>query len=288
MSEVNPVTTAICFFSGTGNSLAAARRLAENIGDCGILSIPDIMRRGQGVRANRIIVVFPVYMWGLPDIVRKFLEALDGRSCGELYAVGTNGGLAGDPVRMIRAIARSKGIPFASGFLVWMPENFVIRYPMFPDWLERWAIRSSERKLDGIAGKIRGRKKGIHERTLFPVNGILTALNKRMDEALFTKKTLRPKDFFRATEECSSCGLCAKLCPAGNIVIANGKPVWGDNCEVCVACIQWCPRRAIQAGKATEKRARYHHPAIDADDMARSGIQDDATTSTNRTLTRSR
>lgn len=67
---------------------------------------------------------------------------------------------------------------------------------------------------------------------------------------------------FRVTDVCISCGLCERICPTGTISMQAGKPVWTDTCVQCVACIHRCPVRAIEYGKGTLKKGRYHHPEI--------------------------
>lgn len=74
------------------------------------------------------------------------------------------------------------------------------------------------------------------------------------------------KPFF-ADAKCTSCGICEKICPAQNIKLVSGKPVWQHRCEQCFACIQWCPDEAIQYGKGTAKKKRYHHPEITLKEM---------------------
>ena len=45
------------------------------------------------------------------------------------------------------------------------------------------------------------------------------------------------------------------------IEMIAGRPVWTeDQCNMCLACINRCPAKAIQYGKKTEKRGRYVHP----------------------------
>jgi MinD superfamily P-loop ATPase len=67
---------------------------------------------------------------------------------------------------------------------------------------------------------------------------------------------------FTVDNRCTSCGTCVKVCPVENIRLEEGRPVWLHHCEQCMACIQLCPTEAIQAGKKTEKRGRYHHPGV--------------------------
>ena len=45
---------------------------------------------------------------------------------------------------------------------------------------------------------------------------------------------------------------------AGTIRLEGGRPVWGDHCYQCLRCLHACPRQAIQYGKDTGKKGRYH------------------------------
>ena len=65
---------------------------------------------------------------------------------------------------------------------------------------------------------------------------------------------------FRATENCVGCGKCARLCPLGNIRMEEGRPHWGDRCTHCMACLCGCPTGAIEYGRATKGKERYHFP----------------------------
>lgn len=49
-------------------------------------------------------------------------------------------------------------------------------------------------------------------------------------------------------KSCNACGLCAKLCPSGNIEADNqGHLVWGRNCLFCLTCEMKCPLEAIKS-----------------------------------------
>ena len=74
------------------------------------------------------------------------------------------------------------------------------------------------------------------------------------------------RNFF-ADGRCNGCGICAKVCPSGNVSMVDGKPRWAGHCEQCLACLQWCPTKALQYGKKTERYQRYHHPEIKVADV---------------------
>ena len=73
------------------------------------------------------------------------------------------------------------------------------------------------------------------------------------------------KDFmktkkFRATDKCIACGKCVKICPLSNITMKDNKPLWGKTCTHCMACINQCPKDAIEYGKGTAGKPRYKGP----------------------------
>ena len=65
---------------------------------------------------------------------------------------------------------------------------------------------------------------------------------------------------FNATDSCVGCGKCAAVCPLNNITMRDKKPVWESNCTHCMACINLCPKDAIEYGKKTRGKPRYHGP----------------------------
>ena len=47
----------------------------------------------------------------------------------------------------------------------------------------------------------------------------------------------------KTLDTCTSCGLCAKICPAGAIDKNNPKKI-SDGCLMCCACVKACPQNA--------------------------------------------
>ena len=73
---------------------------------------------------------------------------------------------------------------------------------------------------------------------------------------------------FRSDEKCNGCGICARVCPVGNIKMSDKKPVWQHHCENCIACYVWCPKEAI-TGEIVAYNELYHHPGVRLSDMLR-------------------
>ncbi len=63
---------------------------------------------------------------------------------------------------------------------------------------------------------------------------------------------------FTAGDACTGCGQCVRRCPLNNITLQTGKPVWGQNCTHCMACIATAPQRPSN----TAKRALASHGII--------------------------
>ncbi|MFR6380503.1 MAG: EFR1 family ferrodoxin [Evtepia sp.] len=67
---------------------------------------------------------------------------------------------------------------------------------------------------------------------------------------------------FTASAACNGCGQCVKRCPLNNITLPDGKPLWGGRCTHCMACICYCPTEAIEYGKKSAGKPRYHFEAL--------------------------
>ncbi|MBN1439450.1 MAG: hypothetical protein JW929_08580 [Anaerolineales bacterium] len=81
---------------------------------------------------------------------------------------------------------------------------------------------------------------------------------------------------FYSDPECTGCGICEPVCLSGKIHLVEKRPVWKKDvrCYACFACINYCPRRAIQVESRfpirskTRENDRYHHPSVTYRDIA--------------------
>jgi len=68
--------TAVFFYTGTGNSLWLARRLARASGGTDILSLNSGKTIEAAAGADAVGLAFPVHMWGVPRRIVNFVSTL--------------------------------------------------------------------------------------------------------------------------------------------------------------------------------------------------------------------
>jgi len=251
------------YFSATGNSLVAARDLANALGAAELIPVVRAIQNDSEQAYTSAGIVYPVYMFGLPLIVAQFLKKIRLSPQTYIFSVATLGGAPGLAHTQARNILTGRGLDLAAGFSLVMPGNYTPLYGAIePEKQEKIFTKEKER-VKIIAENIRDKKRGIMEEKPFLPNFLL---HKLLYKGGMSQVPLSGKNFW-ATETCIKCGLCAKVCPVDNIELVDGRPKWLTHCQHCMACLQWCPVEAVQYKKTTVGKKRYHHPAVTAQDI---------------------
>lgn len=258
--------TIIYYFSATGNSLALARKIADGLGETELISIPQAMKGSMKASAPRIGFVFPVYAFGLPRIVADFIKGLSFQDNPYIFAVATCGGTHAGTLLQLKNLLQKRRARLSAGFAV-RENGYALLSKDNP-------VISFVRNLNGQPPEFANQRladiitatKGCTEHP--PETGSAAAvffgdLIHRMGVSVF--KTA-DKDY-RVDEHCTHCETCVRVCPRNNIVMIDAKPIWQHDCELCFACLQWCPNSAIQYQDSTREQKRSHHPEIAIDDM---------------------
>ncbi|MFA5295525.1 MAG: EFR1 family ferrodoxin [Methanoregulaceae archaeon] len=253
--------TLVYSFTGTGNSLAIAEDLCRRLGDCEVVPVASAASaRGTITRdADRVGIVAPVYFSGLPSLVAEFSRRLDLSAVPYTFAVMTMGGSGGSAAlhQLDRILADGPGWRgLDAGFTVRMPGNYILMYGATSEASIAKLLAVAERRVEEIAGMI---EQGVLRKPRAPVLGSIVH---RLLYPRFIAGVHEADRTFSVDDRCTSCGRCVEVCPVGNIRLEGDRPAWLHHCEQCMACIQLCPTEAIQAGKKTEKRGRYHHPGV--------------------------
>lgn len=237
------------YFSGTGNSQWAAETLAAQLGDEAMSITAAPAGERIAARAGEAIgVVFPIYAWGAPRIMERFLERVNVEPGAYAYAVCTCGDEAGSAMKVLK-----KRFAYDAAWSVAMPNNYIIGYDVDKPELAREKVARAGERLAEIARAVRGRER-IYSVHAGPAAWLKTAVACPAFNA-FARGT---KPFF-AGDACNACSLCAENCPSGAIRMVDKKPVWvRKHCEQCMRCIMRCPKACIQYGAHTAHKGRYY------------------------------
>ncbi len=256
-------TASIFYFSGTGNSLITARHLSAGLEGATVVPVTAALGRPECASVT-IGIVFPVYMFGLPLIVRDFLGKVQAGNRAYIFTVATMGGLPGLAHSQADAILRRRGYKLSAGFSVAMPGNYTPLYGAAPVPKQQALFAGEKTRVKEIAAFVRAKEVRRFEEGPGFVNFLL---HKLLYGSCSPRIPFLSRNFW-VTPECNSCGSCSKVCPVRNIEMRDGRPVWLDHCQQCMACLQWCPRSAVQFGRSTRGRLRYRHPDVNMADIA--------------------
>lgn len=244
----------IFYFSGTGNSQFAAKRIAKAVGDETVSINKSLQKNEKEVFHSKrpLVFVAPTYAWRIPKVAARWIQETSFEGHRDAYFVLTCGGSVGNASTYARALCKEKGLNFRGLAEVLMPENYLAMYPT-PDVDEcRAIIARAEPHIAGLAARIASGKD-------FPAVAISfkDRLRSGPVNLLFYPTCVHDKGF-TVSDACVSCGKCAKHCPLSNIDLSDGKPVWKGNCTHCMACIGGCPTGAIEYKSLSQGQHRHY------------------------------
>lgn len=244
----------ILYFSATGNCKYVAARLASAFGQKTV-SIVDCIQDGvYDFTDDTIGIVVPTYFWGLPSIVKEFLEKADLHT-DYLYFISTYGTTPGASDAMASKAIQGKTID--AFYSVRMPDTWT---PIFdlstPEKVAAFS-KTTETEIDKVIRKIGERHTNRHMTPHVPA-----FLAEWFAQPIYNSNKRRTVHF-RVEESCIGCGLCARKCPVQAIVMRERKPVWvKEKCALCLGCLHRCPKFAIQYGNRTQHHGQYTNPNV--------------------------
>ena len=288
----------IFYFSGTGNTKWAASKLASATHE-DLISIAPYMRADDSSHTlaepfilkenERLGFVFPVHGWRVPKLVREFigrmkvqraepasagsqtLSDISGNSASAgsrsfAYCVCTAGDSIGLTIENLnQTISQNPSLQalgitkVSSSYSLIMPESYVGLPFMDVDPKEKeiWKKSKSAQKLAVICEEIFDRKEGVSRLVKGPIPWFFT----KVVGGFFENVLITDKRFHVEKDKCVKCGICANVCPVGDIKGGHGEyPEWlhHKDCLTCFTCYHHCPHHAIEFGKQTQKKGQYY------------------------------
>jgi ferredoxin/flavodoxin len=248
----------IFYFSGTGNSLHVAKSVSKELENCEIVSMTkqcDLTKQYDSIG-----FVYPTYFWGLPKRVIEFTESisLKNNKNAYYYSIATHGGNPANTVyQMYDLLWKKHGKKLNNGQKLQMFSNYIINHDI-KDNVDGVTKKSNE-DLIPIINSIKTKKNNKA--------GSFTNLFKFVNDS-FVKKVSTMDKNYSVNGDCSGCGICKEVCPVKNIEMVNGKPQYSHHCEQCLACMHFCPQKAVNYNDVTQNRRRYTHPEISYKELA--------------------
>lgn len=241
----------IIYFSGTGNSRMTALMLRHP--DETIVELSDNPPMSLDIRRDeRVVWIFPVYAWGLPSVIKRYMkrvefipaDASDAPNSADTpdctpstiptrptlpdsssdlpvssphFMVCTCGDDVGLTHLEWRKEIRRRGWRPVGTFSVEMPNTYVL----LPGFDVDDPLKEEE-KLSKAPARIRAIARAIRHRARVDdvVRGRFPWIKSRILRPLFNLFLMSPRPF-RHTDACVGCGLCASHCPMRNITMTR-------------------------------------------------------------------
>lgn len=244
----------IYYFTSTGNCLYVAKKIKEKIENCELVSISQALKNNDFEAEDESIgFIYPIHCGSLPIVVEEFIGKLELKDGKYIFAIGvTGGGEAKDSFPHINGILKNNEISNYS----------TVKY--ISNYTRSGRNPTKERALKAIESQEKIIEDFIESLKLREIKKVDYKLGKQLMYKGW-KTYFKNKDkAFNVNEDCISCEMCKKICPVDDIEMINNKPSWLGKCTDCMACINICPKKAINIGKRTIKKNRYINPHIKA------------------------
>ena len=250
------------FFSGTGNTLLAARAVAEGL-RAGGKSV-RLLRLEKGVSApagdTALGVAVTTACFSTYPFVWEALEQLPSGEGRSAFAISTMGGYSGGLRSPLRKLLHKKGYRTLGYAEFVMPSNYAnksILQEANREKIQKCEAKAREFALALLEDRATWRSGG-------PFSPFFNWMARKKAPWRMMKRSF-PLEIDKS--RCIQCGKCARLCPAKNIVMEE-YPRFLDHCVVCQRCIAFCPPAAIGVhGKKYEQYRAVEYDMLVSDKL---------------------
>lgn len=243
----------IFYFTGTGNSLYVAKKIGGEL----VPIAQAVKLKQQRYRDEVIGFVFPTYAVGIPRIVETFVKS-NLFQANYSFAIMTCGGTLGSSLSRFAELLIPQGLKLDYTNKVIMIDNYGMK--SMGKKIKRYAPQKEEAVIDKIVADIQGRM--YSPKRSSRLIQVYTSLMNVCSGLCYDDAD---KHYTLQRDKCTKCGLCQRICPAGNITLAL-FPTFLHKCEGCYACIHACPQKALSPNRRPVT-TQYRHPGIELLDL---------------------
>lgn len=244
------------YFSGTGNTKHCSEYLLRLLDENAQLYSIENGNAIDAIRSSdEIIFAYPVYYSYLPKIVYDFIVNNSAAwKDKNIFVVATMGLFSGDGAGCAARLFKKYGAKILGGLHIKMPDcigDVKLLKKSFEENKE--LVKRADAKIENWATKIKCGK--YPQDGLNLIDRIVGCIGQRL---WFRRKTKNYSDKLKISNNCIGCGLCANLCPMGNIILKNNKAFADNRCTMCYRCIGLCPKQAITLlGNSVIEQCRF-------------------------------
>ena len=271
MSEIVYKNVILYVMSGTGNTYRMACWIKEITTN--YLEDIKIVMINEKIAANRLThsrdtlvgVLFPAHGFMPPWSMIKFLLRMHRQGGIPALCAATRGAIKVGPLQIPGAaglgtflaalLLMIKGYRPRALFSLDMPSNMInFHWGLDSKNVETISTRAEQRLKQLVPRILEGRQIYLTRNNLWEALwciGILWLIPLFPIGYLLIGKLFMAKVMF-VNNRCVGCGLCARFCPNQAIEMRSAgrkkHPFWTYHCEVCLRCMGYCKKRAVEAG----------------------------------------
>ncbi len=249
----------LCYYSGTGNTLAACRYMVKNLSSIDFV-LYNIAKGGPVDFTEYDLAGFAAFadFWGPSMLFRRFIKSLPRQKKKPAFLFNTFGSINGRTLMAMAGIVKKRGFDIIAEFALHTPENFPVMVAgdnsnsQAPDEREMNDFNNFINYLSNLIDSIKTGKdiKRFPTRTKWP-DIIIPSLPRRLARKISMGRK------FLDEKLCNECGVCAQACPYQAIKL-DPKPIFNsDKCWGCWACYNRCLMKAIYTKNI---RGTGHYP----------------------------
>lgn len=250
------MSATLYYFTGTGNSLFIAKRIASELKDVTLVPINQaLVSKDINIDTDIVGVIYPTYFLEAPKRIREFTSRLKVSQSSYLFLFANCGGMLGNALYDIYQIFQEKGITVNASYSVALPDNSIV-LPTKPELIDGM-LTDGAKTIQETARLICEKKstsmpkRSIPDKCLGSVMKVANHVYYGMDKIQIT------------AGKCTNCGICTKVCSCKNISVGASAPIVGDNCAMCFSCIHCCPQQAVRFKRMKSKgNYQYQNPHV--------------------------